>query len=159
MNPEIKKVTDKLYEVIKTDYQMILQKSQLYNDIEEHPLSKAVVKILREWFSVVHKEKENQKKYIDSQKKNKYFSKQTTQCNTFSHYDEHSGEKLYKPKKKYKSMELAIDKAKEMNLKKFNHGEKDKVVAYKCEICHKYHIGKNGSTLSDKYINKIKENK
>jgi transposase-like protein len=33
---------------------------------------------------------------------------------------------------------------------------KFKVVAYKCKSCHKFHVGRNGNTISDKEKEKWK---
>jgi IS30 family transposase len=52
---------------------------------------------------------------------------------------------MKKPKKKFDTLDEAIEVAKKINSK-----SKMKVTSYKCKTCHKYHIGKNGN------INKIK---
>ena len=61
-------------------------------------------------------------------------------CKTFSHLDE-NGDKVWKNKKKFNTLDEAIIEAKRINsLSKTIH----KVVSYKCTVCHKYHIGRNG---------------
>jgi len=67
-------------------------------------------------------------------------------CATISHIDP-DGTKHYKPKKVYDTLDKAINEAKRLNsLDK----QLTKLVAYKCDHCYKYHIGRNGKTLSDK---------
>ena len=67
-------------------------------------------------------------------------------CKTFSHIGEDQ-EKVYKHKKKFETLEGAIIEAKRINnLDKTIH----KVVSYKCTICYKYHIGRNGKLVNKK---------
>ena len=58
------------------------------------------------------------------------------------------------PKKQYDTLEDAIKVAKMINKKE---NQIHKVVSYKCDRCHKFHVGKNGKLLEDKkrnlYIN------
>ena len=64
-------------------------------------------------------------------------------CKTFSHIDS-NGNKVWKDKKKFDTLDDAIIEAKRINsLEKTIH----KVVSYKCEVCHKYHIGRNGKLI------------
>ena len=64
-------------------------------------------------------------------------------CKTFSHIGE-NGEKVWKDKVKFLTLDDAIIEAKRMNnLPKTIH----KLVAYKCTVCHKYHIGRNGKLI------------
>ena len=57
------------------------------------------------------------------------------------------GTKHYKPKKAYDTLEEAIAVAKRVNIKE---QQITKLVAYKCNNCCKYHIGRNGKELSKK---------
>lgn len=77
------------------------------------------------------------------------------ECKTFSHIDE-NGEKVFKSKKTYDTHDEAIAKCKKLNLadKQIN-----KLVSYKCKECCKYHIGRNGKPITDKYRNRIIKNK
>jgi hypothetical protein len=62
-------------------------------------------------------------------------------------------EKVMKPKKSFDTLDDAIKACKKINLRGHNI---HKLVPYKCKICCKYHIGRNGKELTEKYINKIK---
>ena len=68
------------------------------------------------------------------------------ECVTIDKFDE-LGNPIYKSKVKYDTLDKAIAVAKFENAKN-EHNEK--VVAYKCKVCFKYHIGRNGKPLSDK---------
>ena len=68
------------------------------------------------------------------------------QCTTLERYEE-NGVKVEKPKKQYNSLDEAIKIAKIENSK---DERIHKVVAYKCNVCFKYHIGRNGHLLKDK---------
>ena len=57
------------------------------------------------------------------------------------------GEVVQRPKKKFDTLDKAIEVAKYENSKSEHFS---KVVAYKCSVCHKYHIGRNGKTLTQK---------
>lgn len=71
---------------------------------------------------------------------------------TFSHYDD-TGEKRYKAKKAYESEKEAVNAARMMNLKPQTI---HKYRAYKCNMCQKWHIGKNtNKELSDRDIERI----
>jgi hypothetical protein len=67
------------------------------------------------------------------------------ECTTIERYED--GQPIYKSKKKYDTLDEAIAHAKVVN-----SGDHiiHKVVAYKCKVCLKYHIGRNGNTLKDK---------
>jgi hypothetical protein len=68
------------------------------------------------------------------------------ECTTIDKVIE-NGVTLTKPKKQFETLELAIAVAKIENAK----DEHDlKVVAYKCNTCHKFHIGRNGKPLTEK---------
>lgn len=68
------------------------------------------------------------------------------ECET-KEYINQSGEWVMKPKRKYDTLDEAIKAAKIENSK---NERIHKVVAYKCKICFKYHIGRNGKEIKDK---------
>lgn len=74
-------------------------------------------------------------------------------CTTLEGYEE-NGQSVKKAKKQFDTLDEAIRVAKLENARpeRFN-----KVVAYKCTTCHKYHIGRNGNTISDKEKRKLQE--
>lgn len=72
-------------------------------------------------------------------------------CKTFSHTEE-DGTKVYKHKHKYNSLDEAIASCKALNSKP---NQLTKLVSYKCPTCCKYHIGRNGKQISDKYRKKL----
>ena len=75
------------------------------------------------------------------------------ECQTLERYDEDL-KPVLKPKLKFETLDLAITHAKKVNsLDHIIH----KVVAYKCKICHKYHVGRNGKVLTDKERIKFKK--
>lgn len=57
-----------------------------------------------------------------------------------------------KPKKQYPTNEAAIKACKSVNALP---NRINKVVPYKCPICFKFHIGRNGKPLTKKYLEKI----
>ena len=67
--------------------------------------------------------------------------------------DENGNPKV-KKKKTFFTLESAIQHAKLMNVRE---DRVKKVVAYKCKECHRYHVGRNGSTIKDKEKEKIKK--
>lgn len=69
-----------------------------------------------------------------------------TNCQTLLYFDEND-QPVYKNKQKFDTLEDAIKQAKIMNSQEHRI---HKVVSYKCDQCHKYHIGKNGKALKDK---------
>tara|TARA_R110000796_G_scaffold161858_6_gene278657 strand:- start:2280 stop:2600 length:321 start_codon:yes stop_codon:yes gene_type:complete len=73
-------------------------------------------------------------------------------CQTLSHYDD-LGAPILKSKKKYNTHDKAVEACKTLNLQK--HQIK-KLVTYKCRVCHKYHIGRNGNDINAKYIRKLR---
>lgn len=67
-------------------------------------------------------------------------------CTTFSHIDE-DGHIVEKNKICYDTDKEAIEVARRINLKeKTIH----KMVAYKCDVCHLWHIGKSRRILTEK---------
>ncbi len=60
-------------------------------------------------------------------------------------------------KVKFDTLDEAIVECKKQN----RMPEKtEKVVPYKCKVCYQYHIGRNGTLITEKYRNKlIKENR
>lgn len=74
-------------------------------------------------------------------------------CKTFFYKNQDTGEVVYKPKVFYTSDSEAIKAAQKMNiLDRTIH----KYVAYKCLHCHQWHIGKNGTELSQSDKEKIR---
>ena len=73
------------------------------------------------------------------------------QCQTFSHINEETGEKVMKPKKAFDTLDEAIATCKKLNMRPHRIS---KLVSYKCRKCHKYHIGRNGKEITDKYRDK-----
>lgn len=78
----------------------------------------------------------------------------TKQCETFLRYNEF-GIKVMKPKKKYATDEEAIKQARWMNTKPETIR---KYIAYKCNNCHHWHIGKGDKILTDKERERYKKN-
>lgn len=74
------------------------------------------------------------------------------ECFTFDRIE--SGEMIQRPKKKFDTLDKAIEVDKYENAKSEHI---HKVVAYKCKVCHKYHIGRNGKQLTQKEIDKRKK--
>lgn len=74
------------------------------------------------------------------------------QCNTFSHIDE-EGQIVYKSKKTFDTLDEAISVCKKLNARPERI---NKVVSYKCTKCYKYHIGRNGKSITEKYRKKLK---
>lgn len=75
------------------------------------------------------------------------------ECETIERYDEKLNP-IFKPKLKFDTLDDAISHAKYVNSKEYII---HKVVAYKCTICFKYHVGRNGNILKDKERNKFKK--
>lgn len=68
------------------------------------------------------------------------------QCTTLDRVEE-NGVMVMRPKKQFPTLDAAIAVAKIDNAK----DDRDyKVVAYKCNVCFKYHVGRNGKPLTDK---------
>ena len=74
------------------------------------------------------------------------------QCTTLDRVEE-NGVMVMKPKRQFPTLDAAIAAAKVENARD-DHDHK--VVAYKCNVCFKYHIGRNGKPLTDKERNKRK---
>lgn len=74
------------------------------------------------------------------------------ECLRLERYDENHTP-VYVPKIQYNTLDEAIKVAKQVNSQdRIIH----KVVSYKCNVCHKYHIGRNGKELTEKQRNKFK---
>ena len=58
-----------------------------------------------------------------------------------------NGEKVFKKKVPYNTLDEAILEAKKVNTKDQTI---HKLFGYKCTYCHKYHIGRQGKLLSEK---------
>lgn len=67
-------------------------------------------------------------------------------CDTLIKTDP-DGRKYYKKKKVYDKLDEAILEAKRRNA---SDGQFEKLEAYKCTYCHKYHIGRNGKLITEK---------
>ncbi len=63
-------------------------------------------------------------------------------CNRFLY--EKDGERVYVPKKGFKTQDEAINECKRINSKP---NQFHKVVPYRCKHCHKYHVGRNGNFI------------
>jgi hypothetical protein len=68
------------------------------------------------------------------------------QCSTFEYINE-NGQQIQKPKKQYNTLDAAIAVAKIENARPERI---NKVVAYKCSFCFKYHVGRNGKPIKEK---------
>ena len=68
------------------------------------------------------------------------------QCTTLDRVEE-NGVMVMRPKKQFDTLDRAIAVAKIENAKPEHI---HKVVAYKCDTCHKYHVGRNGKVLTEK---------
>ena len=66
---------------------------------------------------------------------------------------ESDGTKIYKDKVKFETLEQAIEECKKLNALPHRI---NKIVSYKCKYCHKYHTGRNGKEISNKYRDKLK---
>jgi len=72
-------------------------------------------------------------------------------CNTLLRI-EPDGSKVYADKKKFNTLDEAIEACKTLNSQPHRIS---KVVSYKCRHCHKYHIGRNGKEISEKYRERL----
>ena len=77
-----------------------------------------------------------------------------TQCKTERTQEDDSI--IVVDKVKFNTLKEAIAEAKKQNAMP---GKEYKLVSYKCNVCHKYHIGRNGTLITDKYRGKLKEEK
>lgn len=66
-----------------------------------------------------------------------------SRCETLLYIDS-NGNKITKPKKKFATLEDAISECKKLNSKE---NRISKLVSYKCPVCHKFHIGRNGKLI------------
>ena len=77
------------------------------------------------------------------------------ECQTLYRYNE-NGQPVYKAKRSFDTLDEAIEFAKFVNSQdNIIH----KVVSYKCKVCHKYHVGRNGKELKEKEREKNKLHK
>lgn len=58
------------------------------------------------------------------------------------------------PKRKFQTLDLAVIEAKRLNM---NDKQIHKAVAYKCASCGSYHVGKNNTLITEKYLRKLKK--
>lgn len=72
-------------------------------------------------------------------------------CNTLVRI-ETDGTKIFRDKKKYDTLDEAIEACKKLNSKPHRI---NKIVSYKCRHCHKYHTGRNGKEITQKYRKKL----
>jgi len=63
-----------------------------------------------------------------------------TACETLLYID-NNGERIFKAKKKFNTLEEAIQECSRINNKPQTI---HKVVPYKCKTCHMFHVGRNG---------------
>lgn len=83
------------------------------------------------------------KRLMETQAKN--------QCQTLERYEQ-DGTPVYKDKKKFNTLDEAIAECKKENAMPHRI---HKVVSYKCNVCHKYHIGRNGKKITAKLRTKL----
>lgn len=74
------------------------------------------------------------------------------ECMTLERYDE-QGNPVYKPKRVFDTQDDAIEVAKFVNSR--DHVI-HKVVPYRCKVCKKWHLGRNGKELKEKERQKHK---
>jgi len=67
---------------------------------------------------------------------------------------ESDGRKVWKPKKVFNTQDEAIEAAKALN--SLDH-RINKVVPYRCKVCHKYHLGRNGKKIKEKDRERLKK--
>ena len=72
-------------------------------------------------------------------------------CDTLIRIDP-DGRKIWKSKNAYNTQDEAILVAKQVNSQENRIG---KVVPYRCNYCNKYHLGRNGKEITEKYKNKL----
>jgi recombinational DNA repair protein RecR len=75
------------------------------------------------------------------------------QCKTISGVDS-VGRKVMKDKNSFNTLKEAIVTCKNLNSRM---DRTHKVVSYKCTGCSKYHIGRNGTVITDKYRDKLRK--
>lgn len=59
---------------------------------------------------------------------------------------------VFQDKAKFETLDDAIVECKRQNL---IPTRTEKVVPYKCKVCHTYHVGRNGTIISEKYREKL----
>jgi hypothetical protein len=74
------------------------------------------------------------------------------ECQTLERYDKNL-QPVYKPKRAFDTQDEAIEVAKYVNSQ--DHVI-HKVVPYRCKVCNKYHLGRNGKELKEKERQKHK---
>ena len=73
-------------------------------------------------------------------------------CQTLRNYDS-LGRAVYKNKRQYPTHDLGVEACKVINIREH---QIHKLVTYKCDVCHNYHIGRNGKEIKAKYKKRIK---
>jgi len=66
------------------------------------------------------------------------------------------GETIIQDKVKFETLDDAIVECKKQNLMP---EKTHKLVPYKCKVCYKYHIGRNGFLITEKYRDKLRKEK
>ena len=66
----------------------------------------------------------------------------------------HDGIVIEKPKRQYNTLEDAITRCRRDNVRE---ERTEKVAPYKCKTCCKYHVGRNGSLITEKEKEKLKK--
>jgi hypothetical protein len=74
------------------------------------------------------------------------------ECMKIQNYDENHNP-VYRPKLKFDTLDQAIEQAKIFNSKQH---QIHKLIAYKCPICFKFHIGRGKKEITEKERNKYK---
>jgi hypothetical protein len=64
------------------------------------------------------------------------------------------GNLIEKPKKQFNTLDAAIKHCKEENVR---DDRTEKVAPYKCTVCCKYHVGRNGSIIKEKEKIKLRK--
>lgn len=72
-------------------------------------------------------------------------------CQTLLRY-EPNGQPVFKPKQKFETLDDAIKECKLLNAMPHRI---HKIVSYKCTVCHKYHVGRNGKEITSKLKEKL----
>ena len=75
------------------------------------------------------------------------------ECKTVAGVDS-VGRKVIKDKNSFNTLKEAIIACKNLNSRM---DRTHKVVSYKCKGCSKYHIGRNGTIITDKYRDKLRK--
>lgn len=69
---------------------------------------------------------------------------------------ESNGTKIIRDKKRFDTLDEAIEACKKLNAMPHRI---NKIVSYKCKYCCKYHTGRNGKSITNKYRDKLQVEK